>query len=172
MTRHMARRTIGGAATLLLLGVAATATARTNVAPSIATMTRSAARVFRGHCVEAAPETVVLGGARFTVTRYTFRVGEHLKGRGGSTVTFRQLGLPGGGPRDLAVLVGLPRYAPGAEYVLFLLPESGAGLTSPAGATAGAFVVRDGSVVQVGDPSASQATYESLRRQVLDEARR
>jgi hypothetical protein len=174
MARHTAKRTIGGVATAMLLGVAAIATARTASAPSIATMTRSSARVFRGHCVRADVETANVGGARLTVTRYTFQVGEHLKGRGGSVVTFRQLGLPSGGARDLATLVGVPRYTPGAEYVLFLLPESGAGLTSPAGAAAGAFVVRDGSVIQVGDPSASGTTptYENLRRQVLDEVRR
>ena len=114
--------------------------------PTVAAMTRSAAHVFRGRCVSGVAGTGDVAGARLAITTYTFHASEHLKGRGRETVVFRQIGTPDGGPRDLGRLVGLPTYAPGIEYVLFLLPESGARVTSPAGAGDGAFVVSGESV--------------------------
>jgi len=114
---------------------------------SVARMTASAARVFRGRCTGVAVGTIEVAGARVPVTTYTFRVDEHLKGSRRSTITFRQLGAPDGGPRDLGHLAELPAYAPGTEYVLFLLPPSAVGLTSPAGAAEGAFVIRHGGQV-------------------------
>lgn len=173
--------------------VATVADARMLAEAPIGAMARSAARVFRGRCTGVAVESATIGGARVPVTAYTFRVGEHLKGDRRATITFRQVGTPGGGPRDLGALVGLPVYAPGTEYVLFLLPEGRAGVTSPAGAGEGAFVVRDGEVASVrGTPAAPAVTvpgararvasrpaaaegprsYEALRRAVLDELAR
>jgi len=170
------------------------APARMGAPATLAAMTRSAANVFRGHCMSAEVGTANVAGARIPVTTYTFHIGEHLKGHGADTVTFRQVGALDGGPRDLGRLVGLPLYAPGTEYVLFLLPQSGAGLTSPAGAAEGAFVVRGDRVRGVrGDPGApaprpgaaraapqgaqppggvETMSYEALRRAVLDEAGR
>ena len=104
----------------------------------------ASARVFRGRCLAAEPAEVAVAGGRVPVTVYTFEVLEGLKGPLASTVTFRQVGHPEGGPRDLGRLAGLPVYRPGAEYVLFLLPESRAGLTSPAGAAEAALVVGAG----------------------------
>jgi len=171
MARHMAIRWTALAG--LLLASATRAGAHGMPAPSVATLTRNAAHVFRGHCVSADVEDADVGGVRLRVTRYTFTVGERLKGRGGAVATFRQVGTPEGGPRDLGTLVGLPRFVPGTEYVLFLLPEGRAGLTSPAGASAGAFLVHDGSVARVGDPAATATTtYEALRRTVLAESHR
>jgi hypothetical protein len=153
--------------------------------PTIAAMTKSADRVFRGRCVSAVPGTVDVAGASITVTTYTFRASEHLKGHGKSTVVFRQVGTPDGGPRDLGRLVGLPVYAPGTEYVLFLLPESTARVTSPAGAGDGAFVVSGDTVRGVHADAAAGAaraaagidgptafdtmSYEALRGAVLTE---
>jgi hypothetical protein len=128
--------TVIAAAGALAAPVGAHASMQTNA--SVAAMTTSAARVFRGHCASAATETVEIAGARLRVTTYTFRVDEHLKGAKRGTVTFRQVGAPDGGPRDLGRLAGLPAYLPGTEYVLFLLPAGRAGLTSPAGAAEGA----------------------------------
>jgi hypothetical protein len=97
---------------------------------------------------------------------------------------FRQVGTPDGGPRDLGRLVGLPIYATGTEYVLFLLPESAARVTSPAGAGDGAFIVSGDAVRGVHADAftpapraagASDATaidsmsYDELRRAVLTE---
>lgn len=159
------------------------------VPPTVAAMTRSAAHVFRGQCVSAVAGTADVAGARITVTTYTFRASEHLKGRGKDTIVFRQVGTADGGPRDLGRLVGLPVYAPGTEYVLFLLPESAARVTSPAGAGDGAFVVGGDTVRGVhadagapagralagngdGSPALETVSYETLRRAVLAEVGR
>lgn len=156
-----------------------------NVPTTVAALTTSAARVFRGHCMTAQVGTIDIAGARIPATTYTFRVSEHLKGTRRRTITFRQAGVPDGGARDLGRLVGLPAYAPGTEYVLFLLPPSGVGLTSPAGAAEGAFVVRDGRVqglrrtgiapvpaaaarARAKAPAVQSRSYEELRRAVLD----
>jgi hypothetical protein len=173
---------------VLALGVCVTALAfavpvesRTQSAATIASMTAGAARVFRGRCVGIQAGSVALAGARVPVTTYTFRIGEHLKGARTRTVRFRQLGASGGGARDLGRLAGLPAYAVGGEYVLFLLPPSRAGLTSPAGAAEGAFVVRGDQVRRlVAMPGARSAarsrassadaaisSYQELRHAVL-----
>jgi hypothetical protein len=157
---------------------------------TLAVLTASAGRIFRGECLAAEVETTEVAGARIVVTRYTFRVNEYLKGKGPSTITFRQVGTPQGGPRDLGGLAGIPVYTPGREYVLFLLPESSAGLTSPAGVKQGVFVVSGNQVTgilaapttadalaqqsgQAGStPSVVTMTYDQLRRAVLDHVSR
>lgn len=150
---------------------------------TVAQLTASAARVFRGQCTGVQVGSVEVAGGRLPATTYTFRVREHLKGRRRATVTFRQLGAPDGGPRDLGRLADLPTYVPGAEYVLFLLPASRVGLTSPAGAAEGALLVRDGEVRNVRGTAAEApavarthgrpplrdltgSSYEELRRAV------
>ncbi len=102
---------------------------------------RAAGRVVHARCVGAEVVVVEVAGARVAATEYSFAVSETLKGEPASTLRFRQVGTPGGGPRDLGQLVGLPVYQPGGEYVLFLLPASRSGLTSPAGAGEAAFRV-------------------------------
>jgi hypothetical protein len=196
ITMSMTGRTL--ACLALLLASSAVVHARMRVPATVADMARSAGRVFRGHCATRAVSTIEVAGARLPVTTYTFRVGEHLKGGGGRTVTFRQVGTPEGGPRDLGRLVGLPVYAPGTEYVLFLLPPGRAGTTSPAGAAEGAFLVSGDQVVSLrgaaerpspepptapaaraaaapaAAPSpagAEELSYEALRRAVLDAVR-
>lgn len=114
---------------------------------TLAGLTASAGRIFRGVCLSAEVGTVEYAGARIAATTYTFDVRESLKGGGDRTVTFRQVGTPGGGARDLGRAAGLPVYAPGGEYVIFLLPESKARLTSPAGASRGALRVSGEHVV-------------------------
>lgn len=101
----------------------------------------SAGRIFRGRCTGVQSGTVEVAGARLPATTYTFEVTDQLKGAAAATITFRQVGLPDGGARDLGRLARLPVYSTGVEYVLFLLPDSAAGLTSPAGAAQGAFLV-------------------------------
>jgi hypothetical protein len=71
-----------------------------------------------------------------TVTEFHFKVVEAIKGVSEDQVTVRQLG----GRNGL-----LPSYAVGQEVLLFLHPESLAGLTSPVGFGQGTFtVVRQG----------------------------
>ena len=106
----------------------------------------TSAHILKGRCLRAETGTVTVAGATIPATTYTFEVEEYLKGGGPSTYTFRQVGTPEGGPFDLGQLVGLPTYSPGVEYLLFVLPVSRAGLTSPAGAGEAAFIVRNGVV--------------------------
>jgi hypothetical protein len=117
---------------------------------TLAGLAGSAGRIFRGVCLNAEAGTVEVAGARIAATTYTFEVREYLKGGGGPKVTFRQVGTPGGGPGDLGRAAGLPVYSPGLEYVIFLLPESKARLTSPAGASRGALLVKREEVIVPG----------------------
>lgn len=169
----------------IVLGAAGAAHARMAAPSSLRAMVRGAELVFRGHCMSAEVRTVDIAGARIPVTTYTFAVGEHLKGARRSTVAFRQVGTPDGRARDIGRLVGLPVYALGTEYVLLLLPQGRAGVTSPAGAGDGAFVVEGERVrrlhPRVRAPTATSErprrrvhtmSYEALRRTVLEEANR
>jgi hypothetical protein len=143
-------------------------------------LSSSADRIFRGSCVAVEATTASVAGTLVPATDYTFEVSEPLKGALGRLVTFRQVGVPGGGPRDLGRLGGLPVYAVGREYLLFLLPRSGAGLTSPSGAGQGAFAIEGNEARALSprtivglpsDPSRPHAPtvrYDSLRDAVLD----
>ena len=156
---------------------------------TIKDLVTDSARIFRGYCVSAEMEMVEIAGAQIEATRYIFRTSEHLKGQQKGTVTFRQVGTSEKGINDLGRLVGLPVYEPGAEYVLFLLPESWADLTSPVGIAQGALLVRDEKIRVRSNVLAAQASsrrqdinglhergmqiisYEQLRRRVLKEVK-
>lgn len=159
---------------LACLSLATAAIAGTRPSATVGDFTSSAAIVFRGICERADAGTVEVAGARLPVTIYTFRVSERFKGHAGQTLTFRQIGSLGGGTADLGRIAGLPSYVPGRDYILFLLPESRVGLTSPAGAAQGAFEVAGDRAVPMravpGDPPAQ--SVETLRRQILEEAGR
>ena len=136
-------------------------------------LTRSAARVFRGRCVAARPGTVDFKGRPLAATTYAFEVGEYLKGSGPRYLTFRQAGTPDRGVSDLGRIAGLTVFVPGVEYLVFLRPESKAGLTSAAGRGRGVFLV-NGETVQAADvdgrapvPGAETIPYDALRRAVL-----
>jgi hypothetical protein len=140
---------------------------------SVAELTRSAARIFRGRCVSARPQTVDFKGRPLAATVYTFEVSEYLKGGGPRRLTFRQAGTPERGTSDLGRIAGLTVFAPGNEYVVFLRPESKAGMTSAAGRGRGVLLVT-GETVQVVDvdgttpaPDAERIAYGALRRAVL-----
>ncbi len=102
-------------------------------------MTERAGRIFSGHCTSV--RVVEQPGRGMPVTEVTFRVDRTLKGRPGGTLTIRQ---PGGqsvaGERSARIL-GLPRFRPGEEVILFLYGESASGLTSPVGLGQGKFTV-------------------------------
>ncbi len=140
---------------------------------STSELTRSAARVYRGRCVAAEPGSVDFKGRPLAATAYTFEVSDYLKGEGPRRLTFRQAGTPDRGVSDLGRIAGLTVFAPGIEYVVFLRPESKAGLTSAAGRGRGVFVVH-GETVQAVDvdgrtpaPGAETIPYVALRRAVL-----
>jgi len=140
---------------------------------SVAELTRSAARVFRGRCVAARPVQVDFKGRPLAATAYTFEVSEYLKGEGPRALTFRQVGTPERGVSDLGRIAGLTVFAPGNEYVVFLRPESKAGLTSAAGRGRGVLLM-SGETVRAVDvdgrtptPGAETIPYEALRRAVM-----
>jgi len=161
------------------LPVTGAALAATHRVSSLTELSTSAARIFRGTCVKVDTGTVTIAGARLSMTAYTFRVTDRLKGvSGASTITFRQVGIPGGGSADLGQRAGLPVYTQGGDYLLLLLPESRVGLTSPSGAAEAAFEITRGRAMPlaarptgVGRPEPSAPlTYEALRREILGQA--
>jgi hypothetical protein len=158
----------------LLLLSAPAAQATTLRSTPLADLARGAGRIFRGHCVSAIAEEKWIAGARIAVTSYRFSVREHLKGSGAEVIEFRQVGRRDQSRFDLGRIAGLPVYQPGREYVLFLLPESRAGLTSPAGAAEGAFAVHGDMVGGLQDrPSGLRPMrYAELREAVLREVGR
>ena len=102
-------------------------------------MTERAGRIFSGHCTGV--RVVEQPGRRMPVTEVTFQVDRTLKGRPGGTLTIRQPGGPSAaGERSVGIL-GLPRFQPGEEVILFLYGESASGLTSPVGLGQGKFTV-------------------------------
>lgn len=140
---------------------------------SVAELTKSAERIFRGRCVAAQPATADLKGRPLAATAYTFDVSDYLKGNGPRRLTFRQVGTPARETSDLGRIAGLTVFSPGVEYVVFLRPESKAGLTSAAGRGRGVLLVT-GETVQAADsdgrtpaPGAETIPYQALRRAVL-----
>jgi len=136
---------------------------------SVVDLTRSAERIFRGRCLGAVPVTVDFKGRPLVATAYRFEVSEYLKGNGPRALTFRQVGTPDRGVTDLGRIAGLTVFAPDNEYVVFLRPESGIGLTSAAGRGRGVLLV-SGETVQVVDvdgrtpaPGAERIAYAALR---------
>src|SRR6266540_2384677 len=108
-------------AVVMTVAVAASSEAPATTAPpvTLSGITASSGRIFRGVCQSAEVGAADVAGARIAATTYTFEVREYLKGGGGHTVTFRQVGTPQGGTGDLGRLAGLPVFAPGLEYVVF-----------------------------------------------------
>ncbi len=103
-------------------------------------LTQLADRVFVAVCVEAVEETAPIGNATMSYTRYVFDVLEPIKGSLGQTVTIKQLGRM----RGPGSIVAMPVYQEGAKYLLFMLPESQIGLSSPVGLFQGSFKVFEG----------------------------
>jgi len=104
-------------------------------------LVEQADRIFVGRCLSV--ESKVTNNIPFTT--YTFEVVEQIKGVSTNTVTVRQFGLTkpmplGEGLALAPIIQGMPQYKDGHEYLLFLVPESPIGLSSPAGLFQGAFV--------------------------------
>ena len=104
-------------------------------------LVEQADRIFVGTCLSV--ESKVTNNIPFTT--YTFEVVEQIKGVNTDTVTVRQFGLTkpmplGEGLALAPIIQGMPQYKERHEYLLFLVPESPIGLSSPAGLFQGAFV--------------------------------
>ncbi len=92
------------------------------------------------------PQTGIL------VTMTTFRVDDVLKGDVGSSYTIKQVGGEDSASGVRFKGFGVPTYALGQTYVLFLHAVSTAGFTSPVGLSQGRFQVADGdSGLEVGN---------------------
>jgi len=102
-------------------------------------MTKLSQRIFVGTCVAVEQAEQPLGSNVVPLTRYTFQVQETIKGGTGVTETVQQFGKMEG----LGAVIGMPRYQEGGKYLLFLLPESEIGLTSPVGLFQGAFQIAE-----------------------------
>jgi hypothetical protein len=126
---------------LLILLLCSLQAAATSVLPvSLQRMAKSAETIFHGAAIE---NEVRLDPASGRVATYTsFKVIEVIKGNPGETHTIKQIGgqLPGNNVRQ--VIHGVPRFAVGEEYVLFLPKASSMGFASPIGLSQGKFDIR------------------------------
>lgn len=142
LSAHRALRTVlrlSLAGAVLLPALASPTFASKVRAMTLEEMTERAGRIFSGQCTGV--RVVEQSGRGIPLTEVTFQVHRTLKGRPGATLTIRQ---PGGqsvaGERSVGI-VGLPRFRPGEEVILFLYGESASGLTSPVGLGQGKFTV-------------------------------
>ena len=99
-------------------------------------LTRKAGTIVVGRCT--AVEQVGHPRHRTPMTKVTIRVDRSLKGRSGKTLIFRMASQAGSGASDSGA-VGVPRFRPDEDLILFLYPESRSGLTSPVGLGQGKF---------------------------------
>ena len=101
----------------------------------------TAAVAFEGTCVENRTEVDPATG--FVVTYTTFQVSDVLKGQVGAMHTIKQIGgtLPGSNRIERRI-DGIPTFAVGQDYVLFLHGVSSIGFSSPVGLSQGRFGIR------------------------------
>jgi hypothetical protein len=135
-------RKFPGFALLIAIALAATSTARASSLPpvNLPEMVRQADRIVVGRAVS---EWTGRDQHRLPATITTFEISQVLKGGPIGRIEVKQLGVTQAQPDGLAVWIdGMPRYQQGAEYLLFLNPDSVYGFTMPVGAFQGAFEVR------------------------------
>jgi len=135
-SRFLAR--VGAAA--LVIGAALPAGAASLRPVNLPEMVERSNRIFVGRAVD---EWTGRDERGLPATVTTFEVSRTLRGGPLSSVKVKQLGVTSVQPDGLATWIeGLPRYRRGAEYLLFLAPDSRIGFTSPVGAFQGAFEIR------------------------------
>jgi hypothetical protein len=126
---------------MLILLLSSLQAAATSVLPvSLQRMTSKAAIIFHGTAINNEVKLDQTSGRVATYT--TFKVNEAIKGDPGTTHTIKQIGgqLPGSNVRQL--IHGVPRFAVGREYVIFLPKTSSLGFASPIGLSQGKFGIR------------------------------
>ncbi len=123
---------------LLILLFCSLQAAATSVLPvPLQRMAKTAEMIFHGTAIG---NEVRLDQASGRVATYTsFKVIEVIKGDPGEIHTIKQIGgeLPGSNVRQ--VIHGVPRFAVGEEYVIFLPEPSSLGFASPIGLSQGKF---------------------------------
>jgi hypothetical protein len=100
----------------------------------------TAAVAFEGTCVDNRSERDPATG--FVVTYTTFEVRDVLKGDVASRHTIKQVGGALAGDQVDRRIDGIPRFAIGQDYVVFLAGVSSIGFSSPIGLSQGRFQVR------------------------------
>lgn len=125
----------------LALCVAGVARATTVLPLSLDDIVGTSAVAFEGTCLENRTERDT--ATNLAVTYTTFAVHDVIKGDPGTTYTIKQVG--GELPQGLAFKVrGVPTFAPGEDYVVFLAGISDKGFSSPIGLSQGRFTVHQG----------------------------
>ncbi len=100
----------------------------------------TAAVAFQGNCIDNRVERDVQTGLIVTYT--SFQVEDVLKGQVGASHTIKQVGGRLAGDAAMVnEIEGVPRFAPGQRYVVFLNGVSAAGFSSPVGLGQGRFNV-------------------------------
>jgi hypothetical protein len=102
-------------------------------------MTARADRIFHGRCIKIQVSTDP--DLRQVVTYATFVPQSAAKGSVHGRLTIKMLGNQSASAQPGEAIEGLPRFQEGEEVVLFLYPDSAAGLTSPVGFGQGRFKV-------------------------------
>jgi len=126
---------------LLILLLFSLQTGATSVLPvSLQRMSTTAETIFHGTALGNEVRLDPTSGRVATYT--TFNVSEVIKGDPGTTHTIKQIGgqLPGSNVRQL--IHGVPQFAVGREYVVFLPKASSLGFASPIGLSQGKFDIR------------------------------
>jgi hypothetical protein len=137
----MIQRRLAATPMFLILLFCSLHAAATSVLPvSLQRMAKTAETIFHGTAIG---NEVRLDQASGRVATYTsFKVIEVIKGNPGEIHTIKQIGgqLPGSNVRQ--VIHGVPRFAVGEEYVIFLPKASSLGFASPIGLSQGKFDIR------------------------------
>lgn len=94
---------------------------------------------FEGTCTDNRTERDPV--TNFVVTYTTFAVSDVLKGAAGAAYTIKQIGSSLPGEAVPFRIQGVPRFAVGESYVVFLAGVSDAGFSSPIGLSQGRFTV-------------------------------
>lgn len=104
-------------------------------------MTAEAVRIVHGRVVAVRSDRDERG---LPATWITLEVLDALKGGAASETTIKQFGVADPLPDGTAAsIIGMPRFTPGEEVVLFLYGESTLGFTSPIGLGQGVYRVED-----------------------------
>lgn len=96
---------------------------------------------FEGTCVENRTERDAATG--FVVTYTTFEVKDVLKGDVATRHTIKQIGGKLPGEEGRRNFIGVPTFAVGGNYIVFLAGVSSVGFSSPIGLSQGQFHIRD-----------------------------
>ena len=105
-------------------------------------MTVASNTIFQGRCIENRSEREV--NTKLIVTYTTFEVGETIKGKLGPIHVIKQIGGTLKNENASFSVEGVPTFAVGEEYVVFLTGVSSAGFSSPLGLGQGRFSITTG----------------------------